>query len=190
MYLIYIYFCVKFQIEDLKEKLNPIEGPIEKGNTTDIEDAIIQNSLAAVKYYYKQNPNCIQKDLENNLTPLLLASQKGYIDIIEFLVIKGADIDTVKKENSPLIEATKNGHSSILEFLLDFGANVNFQDCLLNTALHYAICSDNLSAIIFLTERGSDLSVPNNDLKTPLEYAMLNNSSSIRDYLSEYLLSL
>jgi ankyrin repeat protein len=71
-------------------------------------------------------------------TPLHLASEHGHINIVEYLVNKGANVDP-KNENiimflssdilfheiTPLHFASSNGHIDIVEYLVNKGANID-----------------------------------------------------------------
>ena len=57
------------------------------------------------------------------------ASKEGDIDLIEFLIENGADIDAKTAHGfTPLLYASKNGHHSIIELLVVNGADVDIKD--------------------------------------------------------------
>jgi ankyrin repeat protein len=75
--------------------------------------------------------------LFHNNTPLHLASQHGHIDIVEYLVNKGANVDSKDRSIvmflssdilfhgiTPLHYASEHGHIDIVEYLVNKGANV------------------------------------------------------------------
>lgn len=165
-----------------------IEEVIDREDTTDIEDAIKKKSLSAVKYYYKENPSIINRKLKNRQTPLYIASRTGCLDIVKFLVSKGAKVNVVfhsfLTKTIPLLDATLNGYLPIVEFLLDNGANINFQNHCNVTALHIAVYENNFNLVKLLIERGADRLLQDIENKTPLEYAQNYKKDLIADYLS------
>ena len=67
---------------------------------------------------------------KNGYTALMLASFKGCLEIIEYLVGKGADVNAKNGNNgnTALIMASKQGHHEILKYLLENGAEVIDKD--------------------------------------------------------------
>jgi len=77
-------------------------------------------------------------------TPLILASQKDYVEIVKLLLSAGAKVNKKNSYNSTaLILASKNNHVEIVKRLLDAGANVNQTD------------KDDATALIFASNNGS-----------------------------------
>jgi ankyrin repeat protein len=61
---------------------------------------------------------------DNNVTPLILASQQGKLDVVEFLLDEGARVNDVMTDGkTALLMACKNGHTEIVKLLLGRKAN-------------------------------------------------------------------
>jgi ankyrin repeat protein len=72
-------------------------------------------------------------------TALIIAASKGYVDIINELIIYGADLNVQNKIlGSALMYAAANGHINAVESLISSGANVNLENEKGRTALDYA----------------------------------------------------
>jgi len=56
---------------------------------------------------------------------LLLAAEKGYIDIVRLLLEQGAPINVVRESGSVLLELLWRGNTEIVKLLLKYGAEVN-----------------------------------------------------------------
>jgi len=111
-------------------------------------------------------------DKNNNNTMLMLASITQ-----PFLVYKMAENDVnlvnnvnTKNENA-LIIATKAGNLYSVEYLLKCSININQQDILGNTALHYAVSLKNKAIIEKLIMSKADIDIKNNEKKSPLNLA-------------------
>lgn len=71
----------------------------------------------------------------------------------------------------------------VLEFMIESGANINAQDQDWNTALHFAVNSDNKKLVEYLVNKKSLLSLQNKKCETPLHLAVQNGSLEIAQYL-------
>lgn len=58
--------------------------------------------------------------------PLYIASEKGNLDIVEYLLSIGANIHSRGYYGSPLSAACAKGHLNIVKCLLANGANINY----------------------------------------------------------------
>ena len=74
-------------------------------------------------------------------TPLIFASFKGYLDIVQILLQTKAKPDIQSKNGATaILLAARKGHYKIVQQLLDCGANPNISDREGMTPLHVAIC--------------------------------------------------
>ena len=59
-------------------------------------------------------------------TPLLIAILLGNLDIVQYLISEGANIECkTTKGLTPLHIASKKGHLDIIQYLISQGANIN-----------------------------------------------------------------
>lgn len=73
----------------------------------------------------------INKNVKNDQTLLECAAAKGNLEIVKFLVEKGAVNDRVRStglpyDYSPLYYAALNGHVPVVKYLTDLNANISF----------------------------------------------------------------
>ena len=106
-------------------------------------------------------------------TPLHIAAEKGYVDVVMFLVENGADVNlTDANGNTPLIFIIhKTGNLEIVKRLLTNGAVVNAQNRTGETALMYAAWRGHLEIVQLLLEHSADASLKNRQGDTALTLA-------------------
>ena len=78
-------------------------------------------------------------NINNLIKPLLLAAEKGYIDIVRLLLEQGAPINVLREGESLLLELLQRGNAEIVKLLLKYGAEVKPTNrrIPLNTAISY-----------------------------------------------------
>ena len=110
------------------------------------------------------------------------AAQRGFVDILQRLVQKRADVNARdKNKQTPLFYAVGGGHYAAAEFLLQHGADPNAQDDRGNTPLHTpSEILDNgddqrhRGMIQLLCDYGADPNIPNNVGETAVFSAIRN----------------
>jgi ankyrin repeat protein len=109
---------------------------------------------------------------ENQVTPLMKASWDGRLEIAEFLIESGADVNASDKDGeTPLTNAIKREHVEVVQLLLDRGAKVNIKDVREFTPMTTAAAAGNLEIIRSLVKAGADLKAQTYGL-TPLMFAV------------------
>lgn len=110
-------------VRELTKAGTAINGIGEKG--TAIYDAVDQNHADVVLYLLRAGAD---PDLHaaQQLTPLMLAAQKGDRNMVRLLLAGGAKINTTDEQgrNASALAAMA-GNLSVLKLLLDAGGNVN-----------------------------------------------------------------
>ncbi len=145
-----------------------------------IHRAAYKGDLEKVKKIIERNPS--QINVQDNLgyTPLHLASGKGHIEIVEFLLNHGADIELeIFIGDTPLLLAARyarDGQYETIKTLLEHGAKVNHKDEDGRTALHKAAAYSGKEIMNLLISYGADVNARDKYQSTPLhQAAMLNN---------------
>ena len=72
------------------------------------------------------SPLCTGADIELGAsTPLMEASQEGHVDIVKFLIERGANVHAeTSTQDTALTYASANGHTIICDILLQCGAQL------------------------------------------------------------------
>lgn len=150
----------------------------------EIFDAVKNNDLAKVKVLIEKEPSLLGKKDDASNTPLHQAAISGTFEITEYLLFKGADINSENsKSNSPLHESLINGKNEIAKILIEKGADVQKQNLEGKTPLHYAARYSRIPILELLISKGVNLEVQDKNRKhTPLLYLsmMANNADAAK----------
>ena len=145
-----------------------------------IHKAAYKGDLKKVKNIIEKDPSQINIQDISGWTPLHLASGKGHIEIVEFLLNHGADIELeIFNGDTPLLVAARYaryGKYETIKTLLEHGAKVNHKDKHGRAALHDAAMYSGKEVMNLLISYGADVNARDEHQSTPLhQAAMLNN---------------
>lgn len=101
--------------------------------------AVKRSDLELIKYLVEE----IKVDLNHreyqNRTALYLAAFEGYLDIVDYLIKKGANPEMCSKlDRTPLSKACYLGNIKVVQYLLSINVDMLKQDNKGRTALHNA----------------------------------------------------
>lgn len=161
-----------------------INYPIENDNYA-IHGAVLSGNLEIVKLLHI---NGALMDIENidGVTPLLLASEKGQIDIVEYLLDNcNVDQNKVNKNNiSSLFFSVQNNHYKIVEKLITRGGNINYKSQHSYTLLMLATETGSYEITKLLIESGINLDdVTKNEKKSAIYIASFFGHENIVELL-------
>ena len=116
---------------------------------------------------------------KNNLTALMIACMKGYIDAIDVLLSAGADPSIADTKGETWIHYAVQGDCSkeILQATIDHGADVNSTNMNGETALLVACKNGNIDAIDVLLNAGADPNNANAKDETCIHHAVFKDCS-------------
>jgi len=101
-------------------------------------------------------------------TALLMATQKGHIDMVNWLVEIGSPLDATSTcKKTSLIHAVQRGHIEIVKTLINAGANTNAQDRAGKRAKDYANPKKHAEIIEMLTSQKSNASMIQQERSAP-----------------------
>ncbi|KAI3515769.1 hypothetical protein L1887_14673 [Cichorium endivia] len=117
-----------------------------------------------------------------------IAAMKGFGDIVQFLMEKGAIINATGKllynhENTPLFEAIKNGHDEVISMLVEAGASLDMNNA--GNFLCMAVANKDFEFLERVLANGINPNSKNYDLGTPLHIAASQGSYSIAKLILE-----
>lgn len=157
----------------------------------EIHDLAKGGHLAAVKALLSENPTLVDSVDDRGSTPLHSACHGGNLDVVKFLLEKGANIEAVNAGGfTPLQLAAYGGHRQVVELLLDRGAKPNvtndqMQMAALDFALLKEIQAGKLSVAPLLIENGAEFDVNKRNRfgYSPLDMAIVFGSTEPAKYL-------
>jgi ankyrin repeat protein len=143
-------------------------GFILKTFTTSYVDI---NDVDAVKKYVESSPEKIN-EMHQNVSLLHRACYTGNLEVVQYLVEKGADINQrslTDTQYNPLEYASVKGFNDIIAFLIENGSDVqSIEPTLLSQAIHFAAMNNNTNTIEQLIAAGSDVNSKAKNGTTPL----------------------
>lgn len=167
----------------------------KKFSYEDVEDIEKVNLLAYAVYYgHKDILQCLieyKNDIVNYQDALdqalLKGSMKGELEICQFLLEEGADLNancTICHGRSPLQIAVGYEHWTLADYYIEKGADIQHVDSDQWNLLHLVACSDNVSwAKNILSKGGLDINQQNKQGLTPLMYAVGNGHLGMFQFL-------
>uniref|UniRef100_A0A452IE74 Ankyrin repeat domain-containing protein 17 n=1 Tax=Gopherus agassizii TaxID=38772 RepID=A0A452IE74_9SAUR len=114
--------------------------------------------------YNRANINAQTEETQE--TALTLACCGGFLEVADFLIKAGADIELGC--STPLMEAAQEGHLELVKYLLAAGANVHATTATGDTALTYACENGHTDVADVLLQAGADLEHESEGGRTPL----------------------
>lgn len=135
----------------------------------DIHEFAQKGNLESVKALIEKDPELVNAKDKDGRTPLHWACRGVHLEVVKFLVEKGADVNA--EDSSKIVPlhslATRNSAKAIA-VLAAKGANVDTKDYGGNTALHYAAMSNAADAVALLVKKGADIESREDYGRTPL----------------------
>ena len=94
----------------------------------------------------------------NGWSPLAVAADNGYTEVVEILCKAGANVNTATSISyTPLMYAAENGYTEIVQILIKYKANLEYSNDFGSTALLKAIEKDYVEIVDLLCRAGADV---------------------------------
>jgi ankyrin repeat protein len=149
---------------------------IERGAQLDLFGAAATGTQERVEQLLLKDPGAINSYSPDGWTPLHLAVFFGRVNIVHFLLSKGANIDAPSRNDqivTPLHSALANPHnSSVVEILIGAGADLNARQSEGYTPLHYAAANGLDQMVRSLLAHAVDTGIKNHQGKTAYDLAV------------------
>lgn len=152
--------------------------------TEEIHEASAKGDLERVKNMLRINPALLNMVDKTKNTPLHYAASSGKLEVVKFLIKKGADLQAKNTYGwTALHSSSYNGYTSISELLITNGINIEDTDIFGWPPLFRAIQGGHKSMIEFLVERGANINATDRDGQTPLYLSVVKGEKEIVEYL-------
>ncbi len=158
-----------------------------KPGTEALIKAAKKNDFSAFKSLLKPE-HVNARDAAGN-TLLMLAAQRGYAEMTDYLLKNGADINALNPAGHTALNlAVYYGHNALAKHLIEQGADVNKTDeRFVLPPLVAAVRSNNLEMGAYLLEKGADVNTTDGiNNFTPIMWAVLNQYKDFARLLLEY----
>jgi len=154
----------------------------------DILEAAKQGDLARVKELVNGVPQLENTSDENGRTPLHWAARGVHVEILAYLIDKGANVDAQDINLvTPLHSVCSRGHVEGARILIDANADVSSAMFDLSTPLHLAVTSGNAELVSLLLDNGAPPQVRDSRDDTPLHTAAHTGKWDVVDAMAVHL---
>jgi RNA polymerase sigma factor (sigma-70 family) len=161
------------------------------GVRPDIYEAASIGRTALVAELLGDAPSLLDSFSPEGFTPLALAAHFGHCETLEFLIARGASVNTVSRHAmnvTPLHAALFGQRVRAAKALVDAGADVNLKRGGTGpragwTALHYAAGFGFFDLAKALIDRGAEPAALDDNAKTPLQVACETGHSEVAELL-------
>jgi ankyrin repeat protein len=142
-------------------------------NSTGLYHACHSNKIEIVKLLLRYKNTDINKADEFDVTPLRIACVYAKSTIVKLLMDAGADpnIQDIQRGKTALIRAIEYKNKDCFDILLSYSnIKIDLQDYYGNTALIYAIMSNEEELIDKIIQYGADITLKNKEGKSAIDY--------------------
>lgn len=155
----------------------------------DIFEAAALGDLDRVAELVEADPSLVNAFAQDGFQPLGLASYFGHLTVVEYLLVKGAEVNSASRNASqvmPLHSAVAHQHLEIAQALLEQGADPNATQAGDFTPLHGAAQNGQVKMIQLLLDYGAQVNAPSGDKRTPLDFASEQGHREAADLLRQH----
>ena len=148
----------------------------------DLFEAAALGEKKVVRQHLEKNSELVNSFSADGFTPLGLAAFFGKVEIVEYLLKKGADPNIAANNQfkvAPLHSACATGNIEIVKILLTAGAYVNSRQMQDVTPLHSAAHAGNAELAMLLLDHGADVTAVTTTGDTPLSMALETKSDTV-----------
>ena len=168
-------------------KRDVAEAILQHGPELSIHDAATLGDFGRVKQLVAQDPELVNSLSGDGFTPLGLAAFTGRLEIAEFLLAQGADVNFVSQgENqfTALTGAVASGSAPIVKLLLMHGADPNhLYESGQFSPLLAAAAEGKVGIVDLLIRHGARVNLKGKDGKSPLGLAREKGHAAVVEML-------
>lgn len=152
----------------------------------DIYIASYRGDLETVKRLFEENPELINSKNSDGRFPLEMAAQTGQVEVVKFLLEKGADVSLSRGGATALhMAALYGGKTEVITLLLEAGADINARKGNGDTPLNYAIIGKQKDIAELLLDKGGEINMANQNFTQLLYISASGGIKKIADFALE-----
>ncbi len=137
-----------------------------------IHEAVKAGDLTAVRSLIDKDPGLVNARDETGRSPLHWAARGTDIEVLEYLVEKGADLNFPDNNGTaPLHSLASRGNAEGIKILLNKGADIEIKAPNESTPLHFAVLGRRAEIVRLLLKCGAKLESRDEQGRTPLVIA-------------------
>ncbi len=138
------------------EKVEQARPPSEDEQM--VHSAVLYADLSAVSGMIEQNPKLLEARNEEQFTVLDSAAKEGHLEMVKFLIAKGADVNAEDNSNgTPVRWAACNGSIEIVKELIKAGADLDPSPGKVESPLQCAAGAGHKDVVELLLKHGADI---------------------------------
>lgn len=173
-------------IKTIKILIASVSIFIFSGCGLSIHDAAGNGDIDFLKRELNKGVSINRKNLTGS-TPLHIASEKGRVKAVNFILKRRGNIDAVNSfHKTPLHLAASNGHLLIVKKLIEKGARISSRDNHGNTPLLSASENGHLPVVKYLLSIGANSRYKNAFMESASYLARKNGHMDVADHLEGY----
>ncbi|KAF8777403.1 Ankyrin-3 like protein [Argiope bruennichi] len=158
-------------------------APIDRFGNAALHYAIIHNHLTIASILLEKESGVDANKTFLGDTALHLASGKGHMNLVVYLLDKipvnfRSDLNFV-----PLHKAAKGGHTNVVELLITAGAKINAKSLKGTTPLHLAAEKGHYAVALKLLQHGADINITDLNGSTPLSFSIREGFLAVSELL-------
>lgn len=154
-----------------------------------IFEAAAIGNIERVAEILKDDPAQVNAVASDGFQPLGLASFFGHLDVVELLLLKGAEVNSASRNAMkvmPLHSAVAHQHLEIARALLEQGAEANSAQADDFTPLHEAAQNGQLDMVQLLLQYGAQVNAKTVNNQTPLSLAQEHGHREVAALLAAH----
>jgi hypothetical protein len=153
---------------------------------SELRDAISNNNINEIIRQLEAGADPNISVTGAGTTPLMMASRRGFENIVRLLIDAGADVNITDRYGRNALEGTTN--ENIFRLLIESGSNIdNINIEGLTILMTSSIYCDDLNKVKILLEYGANINITNHDNQTALDIARQNYNDKIHMDINEGL---
>jgi uncharacterized protein len=140
--------------------------------------------IGQVERYLNEGRDIDGKSPKEGWTMLMTSARGGHLNIVKYLVEKGAALDVASFEDCTALDyAAGAGQPHVVKYLLNKGANIEGIGGNYTTPLGWASFFGHRDIVEYLVEQGANINAKDRRGVTPVIMATSNGHNGIADYL-------